>query len=187
MAVRPAHLPSRASPKKAVSSKTRLRLAYCRVSAAARRTTLQMLRIAPATRPAYPKFAMEGAEDRLSSSESVQAVAKSTLHLAVLFKLVWSLSRSCWSSAFLLGCRFRDAAQTDLAAVRRGQDNIGALQCGQQRERSHGRERLSVFGAARGELRLYRSPAFEQVLQSDPERVAKNATLTCALTRGSSW
>ena len=69
---------------------------------------------------------------------------------------------------FLLGGGFGDAAQPDLATVRGGQDDGGALQSGEQRESSHSRKRLGVSDSADGWLRDEGAPPLQQMFERDP-------------------
>src|SRR5271157_5855373 len=56
---------------------------------------------------------------------------------AVVFEVVWKAQLELMKQGFLLGRGFRNTAQSNLTAVGSRQYDVGALQCGQQRERFH--------------------------------------------------
>ena len=68
----------------------------------------------------------------------------------------------------LLCRRLGDSPQSDLATVGSGQNDVGALQGGEQRDGPHRRHGLGVIDAACRWRRHNRRPALEQMFQCDP-------------------
>src|SRR5664280_559398 len=73
----------------------------------------------------------------------------------------------------LVGVGFGDTAETKLAAVGGGKDDVGALQGGKQGDRFHRRQWHVIIDTAGGFFRNHRWPAFQQMLERHPECVAK--------------
>ena len=68
--------------------------------------------------------------------------------MAIQFEVLGGVESELAQEFLLFGRRFSDAAQADLASVGGGQNDIGALQRGQQCERLHRRQGLRVEEAA---------------------------------------
>src|ERR1035441_8891268 len=68
----------------------------------------------------------------------------------------------------LFGVGFGDTAETKLAAVGGGKDDVGALQGGQQGDGFHRRQWRGIIDTAGGFLRNHRWPAFQQMLERHP-------------------
>ena len=74
---------------------------------------------------------------------------------------------------FLLGGWFGDPPQSDFAAVGGRQNDVGALEGGEQGDCPHRRHGLGVIDAADRWLRFNLRPALEQMFEGDPQGITE--------------